>query len=52
LVAIGGWNEGSEKYSAMASSAATRAVFVQSVVDFLTKYGFDGLDFDWVCFTK
>jgi chitinase len=48
LIAIGGWNEGSEKYSAMARDPARRRVFVQSVVDFLKKYDFNGLDFDWV----
>ena len=31
----------------MAASPTKRASFVQSVVDFLQKYNFDGLDFDW-----
>ena len=47
LIAIGGWNEGSIKYSNMASKAETRKVFVDSVVQFIEKYGFDGLDLDW-----
>lgn len=47
LIAIGGWNEGSKKYSAMASSAPTRDTFVDSVLDFLNKYNFDGIDIDW-----
>ena len=47
LIAIGGWNEGSVKYSNMASNAETRKVFVESVVDFIKKYNFDGLDLDW-----
>lgn len=47
LISIGGWNEGSDKYSAMASSPAGRAEFVQSVVQFLQTYDLDGFDFDW-----
>lgn len=51
-VAIGGWNEGSEKYSKMASKAETRAKFVESVLTFLKTYSFDGLDLDWEYPTK
>lgn len=47
LIAIGGWNEGSEKYSAMASNDTSRNTFVNSVVEFLNKYKFDGIDIDW-----
>ncbi|XP_077514282.1 chitinase-3-like protein 1 isoform X2 [Amblyomma americanum] len=47
LLAIGGWNEGSEKYSRMASTPEGRKRFAQSVSVFLSKYGFDGLDLDW-----
>lgn len=35
LLAIGGWNEGSANYSALAASPQRRNVFVASVVDFL-----------------
>lgn len=47
LIAIGGWNEGSEKYSKMASTVASRTTFADSVVQFLEKHNFDGLDVDW-----
>ncbi|XP_017492169.1 PREDICTED: chitinase-3-like protein 1, partial [Rhagoletis zephyria] len=47
LISIGGWNEGSNKYSAMVSNPASRATFVESCVQFLKKYELDGLDFDW-----
>ncbi|CAG2121152.1 unnamed protein product, partial [Medioppia subpectinata] len=47
MIAIGGWNEGSDKYSNMVSNAASRKTFVDSVVKFLTEQNFDGLDVDW-----
>ncbi|CAG0883080.1 unnamed protein product [Cyprideis torosa] len=37
LVAIGGWNEGSKKYSKMAMSLETRQKFVSSVIRFLNE---------------
>lgn len=46
-VAIGGWNEGSEKYSNMVASASSRKVFIDSVIPFLQSQNFDGLDLDW-----
>ena len=47
LISIGGWNEGSNKYSDMVSSPANRKVFVESVLQFLKKHQFNGLDLDW-----
>ena len=47
MIAIGGWNEGSEKYSRMAADSDKRAAFVRSAVEFLRVHGFDGLDLDW-----
>ncbi|XP_041985359.1 probable chitinase 2 [Aricia agestis] len=51
-VAIGGWNEGSTKYSKMAADAESRAKFVQSALMFLDEHKFDGLDLDWEYPTK
>jgi chitinase len=47
LAAIGGWNEGSRKYSAVARDPAKRKRFAQEARKFLQKHGFDGLDIDW-----
>ncbi|XP_055600306.1 probable chitinase 10 [Uranotaenia lowii] len=47
-LAIGGWNDSmGDKYSRLVRSAAARARFIEHVVEFLEKYGFDGLDLDW-----
>lgn len=45
--AIGGWNEGSTKYSTMASTAAGRDAFASSVAALIKQHGFDGVDLDW-----
>lgn len=47
LLAVGGWNEGSSAYAAMASSAVSRKAFIESVVSLLKTYSFDGFDVDW-----
>ncbi|CAH1100329.1 unnamed protein product [Psylliodes chrysocephalus] len=47
VLAIGGWNEGSIKYSVMAATDESRKKFAQSVLQFLVYYKFDGIDIDW-----
>ncbi|XP_067122347.1 endochitinase-like [Centruroides vittatus] len=47
LLAVGGWNEGGKKCSEMVSDNNRRRDFVKSVVQWLLKYDFDGLDLDW-----
>lgn len=47
LVAVGGWNEGSTGFSAVAASSTLRKKFVASAVSLLQTYGFDGFDLDW-----
>ncbi|CAN8011633.1 unnamed protein product, partial [Ixodes pacificus] len=41
LIAIGGWNEGFEKYSNMSKTAEGRKRFVDSVLEFLDRHGFE-----------
>ena len=47
MLSIGGWNVGSAEYSQMAKDPVKRSLFVESLVPFLTEYGFMGLDLDW-----
>lgn len=48
LVAIGGWNDSADdKYSRLVATSSSRARFISHVVQFIEKYGFEGLDLDW-----
>ncbi|XP_073960810.1 chitinase-3-like protein 1 [Choristoneura fumiferana] len=47
ILAVGGWNEGSAKYSTMAASPTLRKNFITSAKQMLLTHGFDGLDVDW-----
>lgn len=46
LISIGGWDY-SVYFSDVASTHKTRKTFAKSCVDFITTYGFDGIDIDW-----
>ncbi|XP_050301740.1 mucin-4-like isoform X2 [Anthonomus grandis grandis] len=47
MIAIGGWNEGSSRFSPMVASADRRKELVRNAVKFLRQNHFDGLDLDW-----
>jgi GH18 family chitinase len=45
-VSIGGWTL-SEPFHRMAADPVSRGTFNDSVIDFIKKWGFDGVDIDW-----
>lgn len=47
MLAIGGWNEGSSRFSPMVADPGRRKEFVKNTVKFLRQNHFDGLDLDW-----
>ena len=47
LLAVGGWNQRGEPFTAVVKNPASRAQFVQQAYDFIKKYNFDGFDLDW-----
>ncbi|XP_075052136.1 acidic mammalian chitinase-like [Mixophyes fleayi] len=46
LLALGGWNFGTQKFTAMVATAANRNIFITSVIAHLRQYNFDGIDLD------
>ncbi|XP_069690493.1 uncharacterized protein Cht6 isoform X3 [Periplaneta americana] len=47
MLAIGGWNEGSTRFSPLVADEERRAELVHNTVRFLRQNHFDGLDLDW-----
>jgi len=47
LLAVGGWNFGVDKMSAMLATSANRAEFIQTSIAYLRARDFDGLDLDF-----
>ncbi|GAE32515.1 glycosyl hydrolase family 18 protein [Alkalihalobacillus hemicellulosilyticus] len=46
LISIGGWTM-SNYFSDMALKKESRAIFIDSVIEFIRTFGFDGVDLDW-----
>lgn len=52
FIAIGGWafndpGPNARTFSHMASTPRNREIFIDSLVNFMNKYGFDGVYIDW-----
>lgn len=46
LISVGGWTW-SGNFSSVSASEEKRKVFADSAAEFVSKYGFDGVDIDW-----
>ena len=47
LLAVGGWNFGTEEMTLMLSTPENRKKFIDSTIPFLRSYRFDGIDYDF-----
>ncbi|KAJ5538234.1 hypothetical protein N7494_007713 [Penicillium frequentans] len=47
MMSVGGWDEGGTIFSDMVSTTERRSTFIDSVMAFMSTYGFDGVDIDW-----
>ncbi|KAF6206327.1 hypothetical protein GE061_017558 [Apolygus lucorum] len=47
LLAIGGYREGSSKFTPISATPAKREAFARNALKFLKTHGFDGLNIDW-----
>ncbi|KAL1140906.1 hypothetical protein AAG570_000834 [Ranatra chinensis] len=48
LVSVGGWSEGSIKFSTIAASAGKRRKFIDSVFNYLKAKNLDGIEIAWL----
>ncbi|XP_026838530.1 mucin-5AC isoform X3 [Drosophila erecta] len=47
MIAIGGWNEASSRFSPLVASNERRQQFIKNILKFLRQNHFDGIDLDW-----
>lgn len=47
-IGIGGWSDGSVKYSDMVASLKNRLSFISSIKNYVSTHNFDGVDFQWI----
>ncbi|KAL7011016.1 hypothetical protein ACKWTF_014053 [Chironomus riparius] len=48
LISVGGWDEGSEKFSSLVETEDSVENFAEKTLRFLIFYGFDGIDIHWM----
>ncbi|KAI9589655.1 hypothetical protein GQX74_007823 [Glossina fuscipes] len=47
MIAIGGWNEASSRFSPLVANPERRQKFIKNILKFLRQNHFDGIDLDW-----
>ncbi|XP_054727592.1 mucin-2 isoform X1 [Anastrepha obliqua] len=47
MIAIGGWNEASSRFSPLMANPERRQKFIKNILKFLRQNHFDGIDLDW-----
>ncbi|XP_034119116.1 uncharacterized protein LOC117578077 isoform X4 [Drosophila albomicans] len=47
MIAIGGWNEASSRFSPLVANPERRQQFIKNILKFLRQNHFDGIDLDW-----
>uniref|UniRef100_A0A182MND4 chitinase n=1 Tax=Anopheles culicifacies TaxID=139723 RepID=A0A182MND4_9DIPT len=48
MLAVGGWAHGAQPFQRMAATLTGREIFITSVIDFLKRYAFDGVEIVWL----
>jgi len=46
IISLGGWGH-AEGFSPVAADSAKRVFFINNLINFIKKYNYDGVDFDW-----
>ena len=47
MLSVGGYKLGVVPFISMSSTAENRQIFITDSIDYLRRFGFDGLDIDW-----